>query len=399
MELYLQFGYGMMDLCRELVGNWHGGTVILSPRDLEGDQLSRLAAEIVAIPNGRVLLDPQFYLPHSNHKRLCEHEFWPEDYDTNQFWIGNGLPDYLENLIGLNLSLRCAEFIVPGLLAPVVNDLWLGMQRAVISMAASRSPGMSLLATIALSSDAVRDQNQIPYLLEHSIDWPVDGYYVVLQHPSGNYLVTDAGWLANALDLLAGLKLRGKTVILGYCNEQMLLAATAKIDAIASGNFLNVRSFPPEKFRTEEEERKQKTTWDDCPQALSEYKLTTLDLANRQGLLLSMAAPPGLDGGYASRLFGGAQPSAFGSNEPAAFRHYLHCLHEQAVPSVKSTFDETIAYHESPVRKRWTFSNLAIWRHQRPAEGFPRSCGDQHDGIGRSAKHAWPYLGRRWLSI
>jgi hypothetical protein len=34
MELYLQFGYGMMEHTRRLVDEWDGGTVILSPRDL-----------------------------------------------------------------------------------------------------------------------------------------------------------------------------------------------------------------------------------------------------------------------------------------------------------------------------------------------------------------------------
>jgi serine/threonine protein kinase len=43
MELYLQFGYGMMEHCRFLVSEWQGGTVVLSPRDLTDEQLGRLA--------------------------------------------------------------------------------------------------------------------------------------------------------------------------------------------------------------------------------------------------------------------------------------------------------------------------------------------------------------------
>jgi hypothetical protein len=91
MELYLQFGYGMMEHCRVLVERWGGGTVILSPRDLEDDQLSRMSTAIRALPGGSVLLDPQFYLPHADHERLCGHEYWPDDYETGVFWQGPGL--------------------------------------------------------------------------------------------------------------------------------------------------------------------------------------------------------------------------------------------------------------------------------------------------------------------
>jgi hypothetical protein len=40
MELFLQFGFGMMEHCRVLVDEWGGGTVILSPRDLNETQLT-----------------------------------------------------------------------------------------------------------------------------------------------------------------------------------------------------------------------------------------------------------------------------------------------------------------------------------------------------------------------
>ena len=67
MELFLQFGYGMMEHCRQLISAWGGGTAVLSSRDLNGDQLPRLASDITGISNGQVLLDPQFYVPHADH--------------------------------------------------------------------------------------------------------------------------------------------------------------------------------------------------------------------------------------------------------------------------------------------------------------------------------------------
>jgi hypothetical protein len=54
MELHLQFGYGMMEHCRALISSWNGGTAILSPRDLNDEQLERLAATINGLLAGSV---------------------------------------------------------------------------------------------------------------------------------------------------------------------------------------------------------------------------------------------------------------------------------------------------------------------------------------------------------
>jgi hypothetical protein len=45
VELYLQFGYGMMDHTISLLRTWGGGGVILSPRDLKQGQLIRVAGQ------------------------------------------------------------------------------------------------------------------------------------------------------------------------------------------------------------------------------------------------------------------------------------------------------------------------------------------------------------------
>jgi len=347
MELQLQFGYGMMEHCRALISSWGGGTAILSPRDLDDDQLKRLSKSINALPGGRCLVDPQFYLPHADHERLCSHSYWPDEYETGAFFEGPALKKLLQSLRKLNARLRCGEFILPGLLASAVNDDWLETQRAIMEEARAMENALPLVATIALSAEAVKDEDQIALLLETAEKWNVHGYYIVCEHPNGRYLVDEPNWLANVIDLAAGLRLRGAAVVLGYCNHQMLIAALAKVTAIASGTWMNVRSFPPEKFNTAyEDEIKQRTTWYYCPQALSEYKIPFLDIANRRRLLSPMAPPPTLDGGFVSALFGGVQPSSVPFAEQAAFRHYLHCLRGQCANAGSKTFDGAVSNHE-----------------------------------------------------
>lgn len=347
MNLYLQFGWGMMEHCRSLLKEWGGGTVILSPRDLEPDQLPRFASSIRAIPGGAVLLDPQFYLPHSDHERLCSHSFWPQNYATGVFFTGPSLTSLLAELKSLNDELGASEVILPGLLADEINDDWLNIQRVILQKAQASNFDKRLCQTIALSSDACRNEAQVARLLEHASQFKAESYYLLCEHPSGNYLVDDAAWLSNVLDIIAGLKLGGSKVFVGYCNHQMLIAGTVKADAIASGTWMNVRSFPPEKFRsTYDDEIKQRAVWYYCPQALSEYKLPIMDIARKVGLLSHLAPATGVNAKYVAPLFSGGQPSTIGLLEPDAFRHYLTCLKQQVDAAVMPTFDDTVAKHE-----------------------------------------------------
>jgi len=343
MNLRLQFGYGMMEHSRALLAKWQGGAVVLSPRDLTSDQLIRLGADVRAISNSSCLVDPQFYLPHADHFRLCSHSFWPANYDSGVFWTGPQLRELLTNLFAVNREVGATELVLPGILATSVNDDWLEIQRSIIEEAKSIDSTHRLIATVAVGSDSVRSVDQIGDLLEAAEHWACDGFYLVCEHPNGQYLVDEPNWLANVLDLAAGLKLLRKPVLLGYSNHQMLAAAVAKVDALASGTWMNVRSFPPEKFQASyEDEIRQRATWYYCPQALSEYKIPFLDIAHRQGVLNRMAPPPALDGGYVRQLFAGDQPSIVGLAEQSAFRHYLYALHEQVRTAVKPTYDETL---------------------------------------------------------
>jgi hypothetical protein len=232
-------------------------------------------------------------------------------------------------------------------LADQVNDDWLASQESIITEAVASYPNTRLCVTIALSADALRDPEQVAVLLERVERWRIKNFYVVCEHPNGAYLVDDPNWLTSVLDLVAGIRLLKSNVLLGYCSHQMLIAAISKVNAIASGTWMNVRSFPPDKFRIpDEDEIRQRATWYYCPQALSEYKTPSLDLAFRLKLLSRMAPPPQFNSDYVKGLFAGGLPSNVKLSEQSAFRHYLHCLHCQAAEAEHSGFDETVSFHE-----------------------------------------------------
>jgi len=347
MDLFLQFGHGMMAHTEALLGDWGGGSVVLSPRDLDEEQLQRMGSK-VAKKAGSSLVDPQCYVRDADHTRLVEHDYWKvyASHTTGAFLGGPGTTDLLSALAALNAKVGTQTAILPGLLADVVDDDWFAFQRHVIDESASHFPSHQRLMTIALSSDAVRSEDQIEAVVERSEDWDVDGFYVVPETP-GAYLVDDPTWLSNVLLLTAGLKLQGRTVVLGYANHQLLSAAATGVDAICSGTWMNVRAFSPAKFMKPDGSIKRKAVWYYAPNALSEFKVPFLDIAHRQGVLDVVRPPAGFPTGPSNPLFSGVQPGSVGWGERPSFRHYLSTLRHQAHLARAGGFDAALGHQEA----------------------------------------------------
>lgn len=345
MELHLQFGWGMMAHSHALIREWAGGTVILSPRDLTDQQLHKISARINALPSGHVMVDPQTFMPNANHSRLVAHDYWINDYVTGNNFSGLQLRTLLAALRDLNDGLATSAAILPGILASEITQDWLDAQRMIYEEAVTLGFNQPIVQTIALSADAARNTDQITQLMEYIGQHPAERYYLVCEHPEGKYLVDDVAWIANVLDIVAGLKILGAKVTIGYSSHQMLIAANAKADAIASGTWMNVRSFPPEKFQQAyEDEIKQRSVWYYAVPTLSEYKIPTLDGARMLGRLGELSCPNA--SAPVAALFSGVQPTTVGLSEPDAFQHYLSMLRAQAMTAVKGTFDETTDAYE-----------------------------------------------------
>ena len=228
--------------------------------------------------------------------------------------------------------------------------------------------------TIALGKDVLSDDTQVESIIQYAEHWDVNGVYIVCEHPERHYLIDKPIWVANLLSLVAGIKRLGKEVVVGYANHQMLPLALAKCDAIAAGNFLNVRWFQPEHFETTDNENpSRRTTWYYCPQALSEFKVTYLDVAQRVGILRTMAPPAQMDNEYSRVLFSGAMPSSTNYKERNSFRHYLHCLRIQCEMSSKASYAETL---NSQFAQLETAARILNGLHNERIKGQDRDFGE-----------------------
>lgn len=343
MDLYLQLGYGMMGLANELLNLWKTGGVVLSPRDLDHSQLERVAVAARAA-SVEVLLDPQCYLHAADHHRLTSYEYWKE-FGPNQTadLISTGNIGSLRILREMNERLGCGAFILPGIYAESVDDLWWEFHES--QMRAALDLGLEaayLQPTVALSANVVSDEAAIDEVIDRVKSWHARRIYVVLETTS-SYLTESPLWLAGAFQLAAGLKLNGKSLLFGYANHQMLPLAAIGVDAMASGSWLNVRAFQPERFMTSEDDdvsRRAKGGWYYCPQAFSEYKMPTLDVALRVGALGSMYPDP--DSGFAGPLFSGVQPTLVDWGERNSFLHYLNSIRSQCLSVRRSSYQESM---------------------------------------------------------
>lgn len=347
MKLYLQFGYGMMEHTAKLLEEWGDGGVILSPRDLEHAQLAKVASRAHEL-GAEVLLDPQCFVRDADHYRLVEHDYFKvyQQCSTGSILTGDGARKVVDAVAGLAETLETTRLVVPGLLGSQIDEDWFRFHEQLIDAAAKRLPSMPRLATLALSAAATADEAQIEAIVERAVRWDVDGFYVVVESPSG-YLVEDPNWLANVLILVSGLKLLGHDVIVGYGNHQLLAVAAARADAMAAGTWLNVRSLDMDKFYSPEEEFARKAVWYYCPQALTEYKPAFLDIAQRNGVLPLMRPDPALGSTYADLLFSGPAPTSVKWTEPSAFRHYLTSLRGQARQVTATSYVDAVSAQDT----------------------------------------------------
>jgi len=399
MRFALQFGYGMMEHCRVLVGGWGGGAVILSPRDLSEEQMVSLSRDI-GDRGGHVLVDPQLYVPDCDHERLTAHRFWPR---APEYWRDPAeLSRVIGELVRLNNDVHAPAYIAPAPFASTITDDVL--QTIAASVEELRRQGVSgdrILSTVALSSDAVRNEDRAESLSDAIDGLDAGGIYLVAEHPSSEYLVTDPMWLARVLDIVAGARLAGKTVVIGYCTHQMLITAAAGANVIASGTWMNVRSFPPGKFaEPDEEEISRRATWYYAPHLLSEYKVAYLDVAQKQGKLALLQTPAPLDGRFAAALFSGAQPTTVDFGESDAFRHYLHCLSQQVGAAREGTFRDTVRRHEQLLDSaEATLRELRKVHIVGQNRDFWESLDAHRAALGLLQSTRGPILEREWANL
>lgn len=326
MELILQMGHGMQSLACDLVRDWGGGTVILSPVNIRENRVVQYAKSLESV-GGSVLFDPQLFFPKDPRDQLAEYSYWPKDGTTTL--TGDSSTVMFEELLRINNRLQTKWCILP---CPQMREQDFDYCMNLLSNGAEyfhRHHRDRLLATACIYPEVLRSDSSVERLYSGLSRLDVDGYYLILEPPNGEYIVSDYLWMAGALRLISSLRLEERVVVVGYANHQGLSYALAGANAIASGNFMNTRAFGPARFKPKDDDTKNRSVWYYCPSAMSEFKATALDVAMRRGFLGEFAPVESMANEYSAMLFRGAYPSSTNYRERNSFMHYLHCLRVQ----------------------------------------------------------------------
>lgn len=325
MELYLQMGHGMQQLSKTLLSQWGAGNIILSPVNIKPQSLEKYAKDIHSL-NGKLYFDPQIFYPHNPNSKLTNYDYWPHGTISDTSTMTSICHDLLE----LNNRIETEAIILPSTKFDEGSAYKVLRQLAESANYFRGKTSKKLFATLCIASETIRNQIFIENIIESIIKLDVDGYYLIVQPSNGEYINTDTLWTLGFLKLTACLKLSQKLVVIGYANHQTMVASILKVDGIASGSYMNTRSFSPEKFQSyTDDDTKRKSTWYYVPDAMSEYKATFLDIAKQRGFLNEFAPQGNFRNQYSAMLFSGAMPSSTSYNERESFLHYLTCLKKQ----------------------------------------------------------------------
>lgn len=344
MNLYLQMGHGMQSMSEELIKLWGGGSIIVSPVNIKQEKLTVFSKKI-QLAGGAILFDPQMFYPKEGHHKLQAYDYWPAEGVS--IISDKGHISINRELLRINNEINSSQIILPGI---EMNENNLSYGIDWMNKSAEYFHGKTdkpILATLCLYPETIRNSISIEYLVEQLKVINVDGFYVI-PHPSNNeYIVSDPSWEIGLLKLLTCLKLAKKQVIVGYSNHQGLIYSLANVDGIASGTYMNTRSFVPSKFKSpKDDDIKHKSTWYYLPTAFSEYKAALLDVAMQRGYLDSFRPHGEFKNSYSDMLFNGTQPSSTNYNETNSFKHYLHCLKVQCDMLTLDSYRETYDTYE-----------------------------------------------------
>ena len=339
----------MKALTLELSKKWNGASVILSPRDIDQNQLKKWSKEFKK-EGVKCFFDPQCYCPKTEQKRLIQYDYWDCNLNTNLQSNSTSIDEQIKIIKKYNDIANTETYILPCILnnydADWSKSFFLQSKR-FIDAAHTIMNDKPIFATLALPKDLlIQSEETIEPILQKILDFEVDGYYVIAEALDKKYLIDNPMWLSNIFHICAVLKIAGKQVIYGYGNHQMLPLALIKIDAMASGTWQNVRSFTNRFIDTDEQRRR--STWVYYPESLSEYKLSFLDWAFHNGHLLSMKSKDKnfLDDSINKIFKASVPPSATGFNETDAFKHYLCCLRHQIKLLNKDSYKEAYDSYE-----------------------------------------------------
>ena len=314
----LQQGWGMLSQMKSLFNTGEAHGVIMSPRVCDNEQMKRHVPKILEQTPGPVLFDPHFYEPRTDIDRILSYPFFKGlDFSTKTFDYRRFCTDVIRYQTD---TLHLDTVIIPGRFTNSLSEAWLKLHHECSEHGAELARDLTVLSTIAVGPDVILNPDSLNSLVDEVINYPTSGLYFVFEHPRNNYFL-DEEFLYILLDAFLSISLAGKQIFVGYGNQQSLIFLAVGADAIASGNYRNVRAFDHLNCSKRNDELR-KATWYFDGRTMGEYRIPALSLAFRRGFQDYF----GPSTTYAEPLLSSEQPTLIHWSETDGFAHYFALL-------------------------------------------------------------------------
>jgi hypothetical protein len=263
MEILAQYGFGVGERIAQGLADELIDGVIYGAKDITPAKMTERCAEhATGHPASIRLFDPQYYAcvmaaePGARLGSLVGEDAYPyfaarrrRDLEQESRVVAD-----LEACLAYQLTLPVTSFIAPNIVirrsldsveATIAKDF---LRNSAVAHARLRDP-RPLLATLAISTEALRDRVELQNFLQEvtELENPPQGFYLLIEHPDHDIPPTleESDVLSRWMLINRSLTQSGYEVINGYADVLAPYLGAAGATAAASGwwNTLNVFYF------------------------------------------------------------------------------------------------------------------------------------------------------------
>lgn len=260
INLYHQVGHCSNWNIESYTQDSTGDGLIFSPVHQSATQIGSIASEI----KSESFLDPQYYLPSSQKKKLHTYNFFPElissGFDTMDF--ANFARKSAEECIKFQLENDFDRIIIPAryfdqMLPNYTESQEVYTVKPFLEVIEKLSVSKPIFITLPLTSHMILNEAYRIHLLNWITTFPeIDGVYLFSSNERKTKQIADENYLFSYLEFCRELKEAELELVIGYLNTEGLLFSLVDDITITMGAFENTRMFSLDKFLNSDDERR-----------------------------------------------------------------------------------------------------------------------------------------------
>ncbi len=312
MGSYHQMGHNSWNLIPEDNLEQYSG-MVLSPVNSDPEQVSERIESIENRDDLDIVLDPQFYIPSSARGRLPLWPYFNSACDTtdlsNAGWWKERCAQLFEVSKQVGVTSICSPAMLPKIYDAAYYDATVNCADELASMVAGSDLSV-LLTTVVSFRDLAVDgaSDRIASILTRS---SINRAYVIFYDDlTARQQWTDSESLIGAMKLIGALEAAGMNVLVGYCGFDVVLWKYCGATSAATGKFLNLRRFGPERWLDDQADGRVVEYWTEPSLIAWLRENDVLQIQRRLPALLTAAPNP-----FSAQIL-----TALGSTPRAAWR-------------------------------------------------------------------------------